>query len=72
MVEAIIRTRAEITREPRSPNPPDETVLFVAALAAALAEHQRHAGEANSLAEPADSRANWKVVARLERLRGRG
>jgi hypothetical protein len=65
-----IRTRAELWRVPRSVKEQDETVFFVAAVAAALVEHRRVSGQANPLTEAEGSRTNWRMVARLERLRG--
>lgn len=70
MREPDVRTRVDLLREPRSPNQQDETVFFVAAVAAALVEHRRVSGQANPLAAAEGSRANWRMIARLERLRG--
>lgn len=70
MGEPDVRTRAELWREARSLNQQDETVYFVAAVAAALVEHRRVSGHANPLTEAEGSRTNWRMVARMERLRG--
>jgi hypothetical protein len=66
-----VRTRADRLHEPHSPDRPDESVLFVAAVAAALVEHRRISGQADRLDETEGSRANWKIATRLDQLRGR-
>lgn len=71
MGEPDLRTQVGLLGEARSLNRQDETVLFVAAVAAALVEHRRISGKAATLAETESSRANWRIVGRLEQLRGR-
>lgn len=71
MIEPNVRTRVDLAREPRSLDQQDESVLFVAAVAAALVEHRRISGMADIITEGEGSRANWRMVARLEQLRGR-
>jgi len=71
MGEPDVRTLVNLLGEPRSLNRQDETVLFVAAVAAALVEHRRISGTASTLGEADSSRANWRMVGRLEQLRGR-
>lgn len=71
MIEPDVHIRADFAREPQSLTQQDESVLFVAAVAAALVEHRRISGTVSTLAEGAGSRGNWRMMARLEQLRGR-
>ena len=71
MVRPEVRIRTETPGEPRPLEGQGEAVLFVAAVAAALVEHRRLSGRAHPLAETESSRANWRMVGRLEQLRGR-
>jgi RNase adaptor protein for sRNA GlmZ degradation len=71
MVGSEVRIRTEAPGEPRPLDGQGEAVLFVAAVAAALVEHRRLSGRAHPLAETESSRANWRMVGRLEQLRGR-
>ena len=71
MGEPDVRTKREALREPGPQRGQDETMLFVAAVAAALVEHRHLSGKANASAETEGSRATWRMVGRLEQLRGR-
>lgn len=71
MVDPSVRMRSGATPQPHASSQHEEAAIFAAALAAALVEHRRASGEWNELAEADASRSNWRLVARLERLRGR-
>jgi hypothetical protein len=71
MREPDTRRRANLLHEPYSLDRQDETVLFVAAVAAALVEHRRISGNAYTLEDTEGSRENWRIVTRLDQLRGR-
>jgi hypothetical protein len=50
---------------------PDEGALLAAALAATLVEYRRYVGQSEGHLGPAGAKANWRMAARLEQLRGR-
>jgi hydroxypyruvate isomerase len=48
----------------------DEATLLVAALSATLVEYHRSVGQRNNYADAAGAGRNWRMLARLEQLRG--
>lgn len=47
-----------------------EEILLAAALAATLVEYRHYVGERNDHASPHSANAKWRLMARIEQLRG--
>jgi hypothetical protein len=71
MRESGVRTTSGPSIQSGALDRPDEAVLLVAALTAALVEHRHCSNQADTFSETETGRANWRMVTRLEQLRGR-
>ena len=70
MAEPTTRTRLSVSTEERSPTRQGQEALLVAALAATLVEYRRYVGQRSENNDPRRSGPNWRLMARMEQLRG--
>jgi hypothetical protein len=62
--------RVDTVTESRTIDKEREGAVLAAALAATLVEYRRHVGRQNVHEAPEHTGANWRMVARIEQLRG--
>lgn len=70
MIESSVRVKSNRMVEAPSWTAHDEESLLVAALAATLVEYRRHVGQRNASTRSEGAGPNWRMMARLEQLRG--
>jgi hypothetical protein len=70
MDEVSLRVELNTVSESRPWTDQGEETLLAAALAATLVEYRRYAGERNEHTGPNGANANWRLMARMEQLRG--
>jgi hypothetical protein len=70
MAEPSTRTKLSVSIEKRSPSGGGEEKLLVAALAAAMVEYRRYVAQRNGKNDPQRAGSNWRMMARVEQLRG--
>jgi hypothetical protein len=71
MPEPSTLVRLETKTEDRPWCEQGEEALLVAALAATLVEYRRYVGKRNECINLNGAGANWRLVARMEQLRGK-
>lgn len=71
MPEPSTLIRLEKETEARPWSAQGEEALLVAALAATLVEYRRHVNKRNDDIDLNKAGANWRMVARMEQLRGK-
>ena len=67
-----VSLRFELSTEAKSDPWTDkgDKILLAAALAATLVEYRRYVGERNEQTGPRSANAKWRLMARMEQLRG--
>lgn len=70
MIESRVRSKPDTVTTSQTRPASDDGALLVAALAATLVEHRRAGRQRNVLERPEHAGPNWRVMARLEQLRG--
>jgi hypothetical protein len=70
MDKASLRVELSTATESHPWTDQGEDLLLAAALAATLVEYRRCVGERNEHTSPDGANANWRLMARMEQLRG--